>query len=166
MITFRTQTPVPALVSEEMFALAQEQFEKNKRHPPRCTVEPTLLQGVLVCEQCGYGLYRTSTHTIRVERDSTIAGRSEVGPGRDRSPSRSSAKRGPLHERQKELRREQMRIEKNSNRLNTAYREGMVTLSQPRQRMPALQKQAQAVGSELQSLEMAAVDEAKYLQLA
>jgi len=59
-----------------------------------------------------------------------------------------------------------MRIEKNSNRLNTAYREGMVTLSQPRQRMPALQKQAQAVGSELQSLEMAAVDEAKYLQLA
>jgi len=32
--------------------------------------------------------------------------------------------------------------------------------------MPALQKQAQAVGSELQSLEMAAVDEARYLQLA
>jgi len=41
-----------------------------------------------------------------------------------------------------------------------------VTLPQLRQRMPALQKQAQAVGSELQSLEMAAVDEAKYLQLA
>src|SRR5258708_7076484 len=32
--------------------------------------------------------------------------------------------------------------------------------------MPALQKQAQAVGSELQSLEMAAVDQAKSLQLA
>jgi site-specific DNA recombinase len=32
--------------------------------------------------------------------------------------------------------------------------------------MPALQKQAQAVGTELQSLEMAAVDEARYLQLA
>src|SRR5690349_22663421 len=32
--------------------------------------------------------------------------------------------------------------------------------------MPALQKQAQAVGSELQSLEIAAVDQAKYLQLA
>ena len=41
-----------------------------------------------------------------------------------------------------------------------------MTLAQLRQRMPALQKQAQAVGSELQSLEMAAVDEAKYLQLA
>ena len=41
-----------------------------------------------------------------------------------------------------------------------------MTLPQLRQRMPVLQKQAQAVGSELQSLEMAAVDEAKYLQLA
>ncbi len=30
------------LVSEEMFALAQEQLEKNKRHSPRRTIEPTL----------------------------------------------------------------------------------------------------------------------------
>src|SRR5205807_1043846 len=52
-----------------------------------------------------------------------------------------------------------------SERLVTAYQE-VVTLPQLRQRMPALQKQAQAVGSELQSLEMAALDEAKYLQLA
>jgi hypothetical protein len=59
-----------------------------------------------------------------------------------------------------------VRIEKNSERLLTAYQEGLVTLPQLRQRMPALQKQAQTVGSELQSLEMAAVDEAKYLQLA
>ena len=59
------EVPVPALVSEEMFALAQEQLEKNKRHSPRRTIEPTLLQGMLVCEQCGYGLYRTSTHTSK-----------------------------------------------------------------------------------------------------
>src|SRR5260370_40508343 len=71
----------------------------------------------------------------------------------------------PLRKRQEELRREQVRIEKNSERLVAAYQEGLVTLAQLRQRMPALQKQAQAVGSELQSLEMAAVDQAKYLQL-
>src|SRR5450759_4754125 len=41
-----------------------------------------------------------------------------------------------------------------------------MTLPQLRQRMPSLQKQTQAVESELQSLKMAAVDEAKYLQLA
>ena len=72
----------------------------------------------------------------------------------------------PLRKREEELRREQVRLEKNSERLLTAYQEGLVTLSQLRQRMPDLQKQTQAVVSELQSLEMAAVDQAKYLQLA
>src|SRR5215210_7308869 len=52
------EVPVPPLVSEEMFALAQEQLEQNKHHSPRRTIEPTLLQGMLVCQQCGYGLYR------------------------------------------------------------------------------------------------------------
>ena len=68
--------------------------------------------------------------------------------------------------REEELRREQARVEKSSERLVTAYQEGLLTLPQLRQRMPALQKQTQAVESELQSLKMAAVDEAKYLQLA
>src|SRR5262249_35089870 len=54
---------VPALVSEEMYALAQVHLEKNKHHSPRRTIEPSLLQGILVCEQCGYGFYRTSTHS-------------------------------------------------------------------------------------------------------
>jgi site-specific DNA recombinase len=57
-------------------------------------------------------------------------------------------------------------VEKSSERLVTAYQEGLVTLSQLRQRMPVLQKQTHAVESELQSLKMAALDEAKYLQLA
>ena len=48
----------------------------------------------------------------------------------------------------------------------TAYKEGLVTLLQLRHRMPDLRKQAQAIESELQSLEMAAVDQAQYLQLA
>jgi site-specific DNA recombinase len=62
------EVAVPALVSEEMFALAQEQLEKNKRHSPQRTIEPTLLQGILVCEQCGYGLYPygENTHAARL----------------------------------------------------------------------------------------------------
>ena len=55
--------PVPPLVSEETFALAQEQLEHNKRHAPRHTFEPTLLQGMLVCKKCGYAYYRSSTRT-------------------------------------------------------------------------------------------------------
>ena len=37
---------VPALISEDTFALAQEQLEQNKRHSPRRTIEPSLLQGM------------------------------------------------------------------------------------------------------------------------
>ena len=59
------EIPVPALVSEETFALAQEQLEHNKRHSPRRTTDPTLLQGMLVCQQCGYALYRTWTRTTK-----------------------------------------------------------------------------------------------------
>jgi site-specific DNA recombinase len=57
------EIPVPALIREETFALAQEQLEQNRRHSPRRTIEPSLLQGMLVCERCGYALYRTSTRT-------------------------------------------------------------------------------------------------------
>ena len=59
------EIPVPALVSEDTFALAQEQLQKNKHHSPRRTIEPTLLQGMLVCQNCGYALYRTSTKTSK-----------------------------------------------------------------------------------------------------
>ena len=78
----------------------------------------------------------------------------------------TAQKADPLRKREEELRREQVRVEKSSERLVTAYQEGLLTLSQLRQRMPPLQKQTQAVESELQSLKMAAVDEARYLQLA
>jgi site-specific DNA recombinase len=56
---------VPALVSDATFALAQEQLENNKRHSPRRTVAPSLLQGMLVCQQCGYALYRSSAQTSK-----------------------------------------------------------------------------------------------------
>ena len=54
---------VPALVNEETFAFAQEQLEKNRHYSRRRTIEPTLLQGMLVCRDCGYALYRTSKRT-------------------------------------------------------------------------------------------------------
>ena len=52
---------VPALVQAQTFALAQERLEINKRYASRNTREPTLLQGMLVCSQCGYTFYRNST---------------------------------------------------------------------------------------------------------
>jgi len=196
------EIPVPALVSEEMFTLAQEQLEKNKRHAPRRTMEPTLLQGMLVCEQCGYALYRASTQTSKHKLNyyrclGSDGYRRLSGPVCTNRPIRqdyldqfvwneiirlledpqliqteidrrreAARNADPLRKREEELRREQARVEKSSERLVTAYQEGLVTLSQLRQRMPTLQKQTQAVASELESLKMAALDAIKYLQLA
>jgi site-specific DNA recombinase len=56
---------VPPLVDEATFALAAEQLEKNKRFSQRRTIEPSLLQSILVCALCGYGLYRCSTRTTK-----------------------------------------------------------------------------------------------------
>jgi site-specific DNA recombinase len=50
--------PVPALIDEDTFALAQQQLVANKRTSPRNTRLPSLLQGILVCASCGYAYHR------------------------------------------------------------------------------------------------------------
>jgi site-specific DNA recombinase len=54
---------VPAIVSEEMFELAQARLAQNAHFAKRNTKKPTLLQGILVCRECGYGCYRSTTRT-------------------------------------------------------------------------------------------------------
>jgi site-specific DNA recombinase len=59
------EIPVPPLIRENTFSLAEERLERNKQFSRRHTKEPTLLQGLLVCSECGYALYRTSTRTSK-----------------------------------------------------------------------------------------------------
>ena len=59
------EIPVPAIVEEETYQLAAEILQRNKRLSTRRTKEPTLLQGLMVCRNCGYSLYRTSTRTSK-----------------------------------------------------------------------------------------------------
>jgi site-specific DNA recombinase len=58
-----TLIPVPPLVTDETFELAQARLVENARFSRRNTKQLTLLQGVLVCRECGYSYYRTSTRT-------------------------------------------------------------------------------------------------------
>jgi site-specific DNA recombinase len=50
--------PVPALVSAEQFELAQSRRAENKHFAARNTKRPSLLQGILVCRECGYACHR------------------------------------------------------------------------------------------------------------
>jgi site-specific DNA recombinase len=57
------EIPVPALVSEESFARAQELLQENKILSRRRTIEPSVVQGLVSCQKCGYAFARTSTRT-------------------------------------------------------------------------------------------------------
>ena len=57
------EIPVPALVSEESFARAQELLQENKVRSRRRTIEPSIVQGIVSCQKCGYAFSRTSTQT-------------------------------------------------------------------------------------------------------
>jgi len=57
--------PVPALVSTETFALARERLKLNQELSARRTRRPSILQGLLVCSQCGYALCRASTRAAQ-----------------------------------------------------------------------------------------------------
>ena len=55
--------PVPALITEEQHALAQELLARNSLYSRRNTRKPSLLQGILVCRECGHSYYRSSTRS-------------------------------------------------------------------------------------------------------
>jgi len=57
------QICVPALVTEESFARAQELLQQNKIRSRRRTIAPSVVQGLVSCAKCGYALSRTSTQT-------------------------------------------------------------------------------------------------------
>ena len=57
------EIPVPALVDEPTFALAQERLASNRQLAARRTIEPSIVQGLVHCQRCGYALYRTSTRS-------------------------------------------------------------------------------------------------------
>ena len=58
-----TAIPVPAIISEQTFARAEQRLTDNKRFAARNTKIPSLLQGLTACAGCGYAYYRTSTRT-------------------------------------------------------------------------------------------------------
>src|SRR5215831_5794517 len=57
------EIPVPALVTEETFARAQELLYENKIRSRRRTIAPSIVQGLVGCAKCGYAFARTSTQT-------------------------------------------------------------------------------------------------------
>jgi site-specific DNA recombinase len=58
-----TAIAVPAIITAQTFARAEQRLADNKRFAARNTKIPSLLQGLTACAGCGYAYYRTSTRT-------------------------------------------------------------------------------------------------------
>ena len=188
------EIPVPPLISEETFALAHERLEQNTHFARRRTKTPTLLQGLLVCQHCGYTLYRRRRHYRCWGIDGYRHPHGPVCPNRPvrqdqldalvwgevmrllddptlvqaELDRRLDAARhaDPCRQRVEDLTRQQTRLEQSVERLVTAYQHELVTLDDLRERMPALRKQHQVLAAERQSLELASADKARYLRLS
>ncbi len=57
------EIPVPAIITEETFALAEEHLKRNKLFASRNTKKHSLLQGLVICSVCGYAYYRYESRT-------------------------------------------------------------------------------------------------------
>ena len=65
--------PVPAIIDEQTFALAQERLGANKMHAPRRTVVPSVVQGLVSCAHCGYALERAHDPLLSLSRFRRVA---------------------------------------------------------------------------------------------
>jgi site-specific DNA recombinase len=188
------EIPVPPLISEAIFAVAQERLEDNAHFARRRTKTPTLLQGLLVCQQCGYSLYRRRRHYRCWGSDGY---RHRNGPVCTNRPMRqdqldalvwdevmrllddptlvqaeldrrleAARQADPCRQHVEDLARQQIRLAHSIERLVTAYQQDLVTLDELRDRMPALRKQQQALAAARESLELAAADQARYVRLS
>ena len=194
---------MPALVTQESFARAQELLQENKIRSRRRTIEPSVVQGLVSCQKCGYAFSRTSTYTsarkihyykcigsdswrklggpvcdnrrlvrqdlldqvvwaevIRLLEDPTL-----IQQELDRRLAAARAS-DPTKKREQSLQRELIQVGKGIERLLTAYQEGLLSIEQLRQRMPALRNREQMLRSELQAITDQINDRATFLRLA
>jgi len=196
------EIPVPALINDQTFALAQERLAENKHFSSRNTKEPTLLQGILVCAQCGYAYYRTSTQTslrkiyyyrclgsddyrhrgkrictnrpVRQDYLDELIWKQVVEMLEDPQLIHTEIDRRvqqiqdskPTLIRKETLVKELTRTQKGIDHLLDAYQESLLPLEELRKRIPHLRKKEASLKAELQTLEVKAVDQEKYRELA
>jgi site-specific DNA recombinase len=194
---------VPALITEEAFARAQELLQENKVRSRRRTITPSVAQGLVSCAKCGYAFSRTSTYTSarKIHYYKCIGSdgwRKLGGPVCDNGrlvrqelldqivwsevirlleepaliqqelDRRLEAARSsdPTRKREQSLQREFTHVDKGIERLLNAYQEGLMSIEQLRERMPALRRRQQSIHAELQAITHQTRDRAAFLRLA
>jgi len=92
--------PVPEIIEQNLFEIVQEQLEENKRRKrEKMTGACYLLQGLVVCQSCGYGYYHCRNSKRNMARYSyyVCGGRSKI-PGRGHACDNKSIRQEILEE--------------------------------------------------------------------
>lgn len=197
------EIPVPPVVDEEVFSLAQERMQQNKAMSKRHTRVPSVVQGLVVCQKCGYALSRSTVHRRALtfhyyKCAGSDAWRRHGGPLCDNNrcirqevldetvwsevvrlledptliqqelDRRLEAARAadPAKKHEETLQRELTRVTKSMERLLSAYQEGLLSIEQLRDKMPALRQREQALRAELQAIADQVRDRDAFLRLA
>ena len=89
------ELPVPAIVEPTVFEQAQRRRAENRRFSPRRTADPTLLQGLCVCAECGYTMGRTPARAVVAAASTTTAATASTPGAARRAPSATTRRRAP-----------------------------------------------------------------------
>lgn len=163
------EIPVPAIIDEEIYILAQDLLKRNIKLSPRNTREASLLQGLISCKECGYSFkkvisgkksndynyYRCtkrdgkcSNSGIKLKEldeaiwNSLITTLESPELIRDEISRRiSETKNEPLQLKQKQLEKKFVELENSSNRLLDAFQEGYIEVGELGKRMSALKRE-------------------------
>ncbi len=160
--------PVPVIVEEDTFELAQELLLRNIKLSPRHTKEPSLLQGLISCKECGYSFHKVmsgekskgyayytcsrgggkcSNKRINLKNLDEAIWKSLISILEDPdlikdeiSRRISEIRNEPLQLKQKQLEKKLMDFEKESNRLLDAFQAGHIEIDELGKRMIALKR--------------------------
>lgn len=161
--------PVPAIIDEETYELAQELLLRNKTLSKRNTKEGTLLQGLIVCGECGYAFtvrrsgrrngkyqyYRCNKRGKSCTNPGIIQSQLDENIWKSlfellKSPELikqevvrrlSELKEEPLLAKKRQIELLLLKLEEESNRLLDAYQEGYLPIDQLRTRMDIIKRE-------------------------
>jgi len=187
-----TPIPVPAIIDETTFELAQELLKNNKRFADRNSKKPTLLRGLVICGECSYAYFRKSNYYRCI---GTQGERFHNGPVcRNRGVRQDQLESlvwdkllellstpelihneleerrtlaldsAPSQKRRETLLKELARVQRGIDKLLDAYQDSLLNLSELRDRIPELRKKAETIEAELQALDAAEIDQSTLSQ--
>src|ERR1700757_4358841 len=156
------EIPVPALGTEESFAPAQGLVYQNKK----CIGSDSWRKlGGPVCDNSRFIRQELLDQIVWAEVIRLLEEPALIHQELDRrlAAARTS---DPTANREQSLQRELTHVGKGIERLLTAYQEGLLSLEQLRERMPALRHRQQTLSAELQAIADQTNDRAAFLRLA